>query len=267
MMHEVKTIVVPLDGEPHSELPLRLATDLALRLEADLLLLSSVLTLVERQFRLDQLRALAEELAQSGVAVRVEVALTHDIPGPITEAAASNGLIVMATSAKLGLHEGHMGSIAESVVRGTPEPVLLVGPHATPELGVARVVVPVDGSDAAEAALGPAADWAALLDVPLWVVTVVTPEQADAAAKAGVTAEHGYVKRLSQRVGSDVTGEFEVLHGSDPADRIVDFLGDDALCVMTTTGKSGIRRLVMGSVATGVVRRSPRPVLVVTAPG
>lgn len=266
MMRAVKTIVVPLDGESHSEQPLPLAAHLAQRFGTDVLLLSSVLTLVERQLRLVQLRTLADELAASGVESRVDVALTNDIAGPIVEAAADHGLIVMATSAKLGLHEGHLGSIAEKVVRGTSEPVLLLGPHAVPDIGVNRVVVPVDGSDTAEAALVPAADWAEMLAVPLWVVTVVTPEQGDAAAKAGVTAEHGYVKRLSQRFADRVDAEFEVLHGSDPADRIVDFLDDDSLCVMTTTGKSGLRRLVMGSVATGVVRRSPRPVLVVTTP-
>ena len=94
----------------------------------------------------------------------------------------------------------------------------------------------------------------------------MTPDQAHAAAKAGVTAEHGYVKRLSQRYADKLDAEFEVLHGADAAESLLAFLDDDALCVMTTTGKSGLRRLVMGSVATGVVRKATKPVLVVRSP-
>ena len=261
-MREIKTVVVPLDGEKNSERALPLAVRLADRLGVEVRLLSSVTTPEERHFRLDQLRALSGDIFD-GPEVVIDVIETVDVASPIEAAAADFGLIVMATSAKLGLHDGHMGSIAERVVRDVKETVMLVGPHAAADLDIDKVVVPVDGSDAAVEALAPAVAWAELLDVPLWVVTVVTPDQQHAAAQAGVHAEHGYVKRLSERVADRVDAEFEVLHGEDPVESLLDFLGGDSLCIMTTTGKSGLRRLVMGSVATGVVRKAAKPVLVV----
>jgi len=264
-MRDIKTIVVPLDGEPNSERALPLALDLAQQLGARVLLLSSVTALDERHFRTQQLQTLADGLERVDEGVSVDVVHTDDVSAPIEEAAMEQSMIVMATSGKVGLHDGHIGSIAEKVVREVHEPVFLVGPAADARLDVGKVVVPVDGSAAAEAAIDLAADWADEFGVPLWVVTVVTPDQQAAAAKAGVTAEHGYVKRLADRVSDRVDGEFEVLHGDDPVESLIDFLGDDSLCVMTTTGKSGISRIVIGSVAAGVVRRSQRPVLVVTS--
>lgn len=266
VMQNVKSVVVPLDGEANSERAIPVAVAIARRLGVDVRLLTAVLTPDEHKFRLAQLQTVVDDLSGSDLSISAHVALTHDVAGPIEDAADPSTLVVMATSAKLGLHDGHMGSIAEKVVRNVRDPVLLVGPHADASLDVRRVVVPVDGSPAAEMALYPAAEWARMLDVPLWVVTVVSPDEQAAAAKAGVTAEHGYVKRLADRVGDDVDGEFEVLHGANPVDSLTDFLGEDALCVMTTTGKSGLRRLVMGSVATGVVRHARRPVVVVNSP-
>ncbi len=265
-MQSVKSVVVPLDGEQNSERVIPVAVEIARRLGVDVRLLSAVVTPEERDYRLTQLKAIADGLGDAGTTVSVDVVVTHDVARPIEEAASGETLVAMATSAKLGLHDGHLGSIAEKVVRNVRDAVLLVGPHAGASLDVQRVVVPVDGSPAAEVALTPAMSWARFLGVPLWVVTVVSPDEQAAAAKAGVTAEHGYVKRLADRVDDGVDGEFEVLHGAEPVDSLMDFMDEDALCVMTTTGKSGLRRIVMGSVATGVVRRSHRPVVVVNSP-
>ena len=51
-----------------------------------------------------------------------------------------------------------------------------------------------------------------------------------------------------------------------PEDAIVDFVGDEGTCVMTTHGRSGLSRVVAGSVATGVVAKSKRAVVVYRPP-
>lgn len=262
-VRDIKRVVVALDGETNSQRALPVAIEVANQLDAPIALLSSVTSVEERLFRLRQLEEISEQLERSGLPTDTDVALTDDVAQPIEAAADDETLIVMATSAKIGLHDGHVGSIASRVVRHVDHPVLLVGPQADGDMSISRIVVPVDGSAASAHALEPAAGWAVLLDVPLWVVTVVTPDLQSAAAGAGVTAEHGYVRRLAQQVPDGIDSEFEVLHGDDVVTGLRDFIGADGLCVMTTTGKSGIRRLVMGSVASGVVRLSPKPVLVV----
>jgi universal stress protein A len=61
---------------------------------------------------------------------------------------------------------------------------------------------------------------------------------------------------------SSVAYRHEVRRG-DPATEIVKFAKENAvdMIVMTTHGRSGISRLLMGSVAEHVVRRAPCPVL------
>jgi nucleotide-binding universal stress UspA family protein len=61
--------------------------------------------------------------------------------------------------------------------------------------------------------------------------------------------------------------EYRVCRG-DPASRIVALAGGLKcdLIVMGTHGRAGLKRLVLGSVAEGVLRRAPCPVLTVKAP-
>ena len=53
-----------------------------------------------------------------------------------------------------------------------------------------------------------------------------------------------------------------VLHGTDPVQAIVEFAADDGTVVMSTHGRTGLRRVFGGSVATGVVANSKRAVVV-----
>lgn len=205
-----------------------------------------------------------------GFDVAVEVASSPDPTKAICAAAGDQRIVCMATAGSLRPHGGHVGSVAEGVVREIGRVVALVGPHmvAHPGESTRRVIVPVDGSELSEASLAVAGDLARALGVPLYVVTNIDPktEQAAGATMTGddVAAESGYVHRLATHVGNDfgVEAEYEVLHGTDPARAIVDFTGADATVVMSTHGRSGLTRLFGGSVATGVVAHSQRAVFV-----
>lgn len=194
---------------------------------------------------------------------------SDSIADGIAEAAVDADLVCMSTAATVLPHERHIGSIAESVVRRVTTPVILVGPKAQ---GVVeddpRVVVPVDGSEHAEAALAPAAELAAALGGEVWVVTVVSRSQQEQAgailgAELGVL-ESAYVRRLARSIGKDA--QWEVLHGSDPAAAILDFAHPDGVVVTSTHGRSGLGRLFAGSVAMEIVAGSHRPVVVLRPP-
>lgn len=64
--------------------------------------------------------------------------------------------------------------------------------------------------------------------------------------------------------GSDITINLELVAGGDAADEITAYAeaNDVDLIAVTTHGRTGFRRLALGSVAEAVIRRSSVPVLV-----
>jgi len=202
----------------------------------------------------------------------VRVFVHDDAASAIADCSASASLVCMTTAATLVPHGGHFGSIAEQVVRNVEIPVVLLGPKASGPFQARRVVVPVDGSEAAEYAVADAAAFADAIGAEVWFVTVESREQESmVAAVAGSDAsaiESGYVMHLSRRLGREVsqTPQFEVLHGSDVADAILEFAEPDAVIAMSTHGRSGLRRLFAGSVTTHVVAGSTQPTLVIRPP-
>jgi nucleotide-binding universal stress UspA family protein len=81
-------------------------------------------------------------------------------------------------------------------------------------------------------------------------------------------AQHGLEKiREEMRKGTDVALDVVVVHGS-PARTIMSFSRKErfGMVVMGTHGRTGLRRLVMGSVAEAVVRGANCPVLTVHIP-
>lgn len=201
------------------------------------------------------------------------VAVGGDLVESIVEAAGSNALVCMGTAASVRFHSGHFGSVAEAVTRQLGRPLALVGPEMEPEPGSStkKVVVAIDGSPLSEMGIDVGAELASILGVPLWLVTVITPKQMSASREVGVDTaamESNYVHNRSQAVAADydIEVDYEVLHRDDAAEAIVEFVGDDGTAVLTTHGRSGLSRLVAGSVATGVVAKSKRAVFVYRPP-
>ena len=259
-------LVVPLDGSEPSVRSVPVAGRLALRLGLSIRLFSAS---VDPQGSRQWMRDVADRYLP-GSDITIDVSDSGSPVDAIVDAAASTGLVCMATAASSRPHQALVGSVAEGVTRAIGRPVVLVGPEMQPHPGqrTQRVIVPVDGSKRSEASLDVGADLASALDVGLWIVTVVSHKtEATAAAAVGdslLLVESGYVARLagdmSERVSRQV--DYEVLHLDNPAKAIVDFAGDDGTVVMSTHGRSGLSRLFGGSIATGVVARSKRAVLV-----
>jgi nucleotide-binding universal stress UspA family protein len=258
-------MLVPLDGREASLRAVPVAGRIAKRLGLPLKLFG---VSDDQEGTKEWLRSQADRLLPDSE-VPVGVA-SGDPAEAIVSEAGSHTLVCMATAATLRPHQGHIGSVAEAVVRGVGRPVLLIGPHADIDPGQpsSRIVIPVDGSHLSEEALDVAGDLAQALGIEVWVVSVI-PVGVEAAAEARLqvdlsTRESGYVRGLAGRLADKfgIATGFEVLHITDPADAILDFTGHDGIVVMSTHGRSGLSRLFAGSVAHGVVAGSHRPVVV-----
>ena len=237
---------------------MRMASDLAQLRGLPIEIRSYVTDDREIEPRREALERLSASVSES-VPVTVKVARARET-GEAVALTPNDVFSCIATSAKHLPHEGHVGSYAERLLRYADNPVVVLGPHASPELSALdRVVVPVDGSALAERAVTVGADLAKLMSAELWIISVIDASAQHQAEAAGVTIESGYVRRLAQ----PHNGQFEVMHGSHVAERIIDFAQSDSLIVMSSHGRTGFDRLIAGSVAMAVIAESCGPVVVV----
>ena len=142
-----------------------------------------------------------------------------------------------------------------------------------------RIVVGLDGSDVSEIALHTGAELAKGLGVPLHLVRVADlavvpwgPAEA-AAAYAELSDEMTEEKREAEeyleslaaplrQAGQNVTVE---VRSGPAAAELCEAAKPSDLLVVASHGRSGWRRLVLGSVAEEVVKHASAPVLVVRA--
>jgi nucleotide-binding universal stress UspA family protein len=144
-----------------------------------------------------------------------------------------------------------------------------------------NILIALDGSRFAERALEPALQAARKFGSRVTLVRIVTQELQPVAIPPAVglptvdlsdqTAElemqeaEGYLDSLRRKwSGPGLSVSVEVARG-DPAMMILDTAGAVAadLIVMTTHGRTGLRRLIYGSVAEAVLRGSDIPVLLI----
>lgn len=137
-----------------------------------------------------------------------------------------------------------------------------------------RILVPTDGSEGSMVAIDHAVDLALVHDAVLRGVYVVN-ESALAGASVEVPWEGLYahlreegesaLERLRDRAEmADIPVETELREGR-PSQKIVEeaIEAECDLIVMGTHGRSGLDRLLLGSVAEGVIRTATVPVLTV----
>jgi nucleotide-binding universal stress UspA family protein len=152
-----------------------------------------------------------------------------------------------------------------------------------------RLLVPLDGSRFGSRALRYSTEVAHRFGAEIVLLQVVkpatpvpvsggmapgmgSPKGAEVAMQAALEEEKrdraharrylsGKVRTLKSR---DIEASYRVIVG-DPARSIMKFADKEKidLVVMTTHGKSGLKRAIMGSVADAVIRESGKPVLVV----
>lgn len=215
-------------------------------------------------------RIASTRAAESGRPVTSEVLDGADVPGVLTRLAAEREarFVVMGTRAAGAAGRALRGSVADRVMRESTRPVVLVPPSADrlrdKRIEVARVMVPLDGSDLASRSV----DY--LLALPHadrleYVLVEVVAGRGDDRARAQAAQRlDAAAERVRARGAASV--EVAVLEARDPAAAIIGSVRDALvdLIAMSTRGAGGLRRMVLGSVAEGVVRASEVPVLLLT---
>jgi len=296
-----KQILVPLDGSPLAEAVLPHATVFAKAYGAQLVLMGVVdpaglevhedyqryvSPLVERGqewFRL-YLEEAADRRQREGVSTRTEVAV-----GPVPETISayaersSIDLIAMSTHGRSGPERWMLGSVTDRVLHHCHTPMLIIRPteQGAPPPTVKTLIVPLDGSDLGEAALPYARDVARQMKLRAVLVEVVSPGLAtygEAEAFSGFPEEMighmeataaEYLAGIAERFLADGSQcDTKVLVGPVSAS-LTEFAKTEpaSLIAMSTHGRSGVARTVLGSVADRMVRSSGDAVLVVRPGG
>jgi nucleotide-binding universal stress UspA family protein len=141
-----------------------------------------------------------------------------------------------------------------------------------------KILVPLDGSELAEAVVPHVSELARRINAEVYLLRVMTqttyePTYVTATATLPQRGENvgarahaeGYLQRIAfDHFPSNLRVSYEVT-GGPVADTILDYAaGIQAdLIAMSTHGRSGIARMVIGSIADEIVRRSHLPVLLV----
>lgn len=137
---------------------------------------------------------------------------------------------------------------------------------------IKRILVPSDGSPPSLAALCEAAMLAEELGASIDVLEVQGPDRFEVGSAVSVSAgTHERAQRdleqavdaVKRNLGERVTRRTE---RGDPLRTIIDTAADYDLVVMGTHGRIGRLHSLLGSVAEGVVRNAPCPVLTVRQP-
>lgn len=215
-------------------------------------------------------------------AALVQVHTTHPglrVTGRATTGSAAHDLIDASEDADtvvVGAHGrggvvGLLGSVSLQVAMHSLVPVVVVRPHSR---SAGPVVVGVDGSTSARAAVAFGFEQAEARKVPLVVVAawhvefvggavVTTPGSPQwTAVEDRLAALVEEICQEPRRAHPGVEPEVRVVHGR-PADAVVDAAGEAGLVVVGARGRGGFRGLLLGSVSHEVLQRSTCPVAVV----
>ena len=244
---------------------------------------------MERAYLEERARQLRSLVAATVVADH----LTGSPVEAIAEIAASTqvSLIVMTTHGRTGVSRVWLGSVADGVVRSAGVPVLMLRPTTEPstaeqhDVGVfSRVLIPLDGSSAAESILHPALELAGpnasyilariVQPVPLLIPGVdpstLTSMVPDPSATELVLADaRQYIEKVADRLAKQGVNATEqcVELGERTASMLLDAAKtrDVDLIALSTHGR-GMTRLFVGSVADKLLRGSAMPLLVSRRP-
>ncbi len=199
-------------------------------------------------------------------------------------------MIAMTTHGHRGILHWLFGSVAAELVQATPRPLLLLRPQESDRLfsmqdfkvaSYQNIVVPLDASTFAEQALSHASELATAMNAKLHLISIVLPphtlpihihkeKESQTLMRATlhqteVERRKHYLKQKAEdfkeqgiRVHTDVAS-------GHPAEEILRFCTQDeqTLLVMTTHGRSGLRRILLGGVAMKVVQEAHVPVLLI----
>jgi nucleotide-binding universal stress UspA family protein len=280
----VKTLLVPLDGSALADAILPHVERFLADGPCDVLLLrvlppadaaeevpgQAQLERDAMQAHLDTTRARLEALGARVTTIVREGDPAAEILFAIDQHSPS--LVAMSSHGRSGVLRWIRGSVAERVLRSCATPMLLVTPRAD-EGGVEqrfrRILVPLDGGERSATILPAVTDLARRHDAEVLLLRVEQeglsrPMLAVALNPAKVVES---LRPWMERLASDGVRCRALAAQGDSASEILDAAEREGadLIAMTTHGRTGLSRLVDGSVSERVLRHCRRPLLVVHA--
>lgn len=267
---KMETLIVATDGSEFSKNAIREAIKLAKVCSSKLIAVSVMQTNLEFEAGVPQVIEKAEKEAaehlesiknmasKEDVECETIVHLSEEPYQDIVYEAKKNhvNLIIIGTHGRTGLKKLMMGSVTAKVIGHAPCKVLVVPLNAKVECR--NILVATDGSRYSDAAASEAIDIAKRCGSSLIVLSVAS---SDAEVRE---ADNNVKKVVALAIKEGIKTEGITLKGK-PYETIVQTSKQKEadLIIVGSHGKTGLKRLFMGSVAEGVISHAESVVLVV----
>src|SRR4030043_322969 len=282
-MGRYKKILVAIDGSESSRNALRQAIKLANSEECWITVVSVIPSYtgdLSATFIGDMRKAMAEPcekaLSEAENIAKSERALIKTVceEGEIYErivdlADAENcDLIVMGRKGLSQIERAFMGSVAARVIGHSQRDVLVVPENTA--IGWNSIFLNTDGSKYSEAATESAINFAKSYGGELMVLSVVEVTEEFLARAPGMVEDmvkkaKGFVEDVKKKAEGYNIKTTPFVREGEAYRVITNFARENKvdIIVLGSHGRTGLKRLLMGSVTTKVIGYSPRPVLVV----
>jgi nucleotide-binding universal stress UspA family protein len=280
----IERIVVPLDGSMTAEAILPQVRRLLYRNDSEVILVRAVVPPPSENSMMvaeaglgaarEYLLGKKEALEAAGARVKAVVRIGTPV-GVLLDVAEEEKatLISIATHGATGLSRLLMGSVAEAILRKTPIPVLALRPFWSYELvpkggtefnPIRNILYTVDGSDLSAAALPGVLELAGLFESRIVLLRVLEPKKGKPASQQEFEDAEAQLKQLASMIEKKGVETLRLLEAGDPIEQILKAVkvNDIDLLALTTHGRGGISRAILGSVTEEVLRQAPVPVLV-----
>ncbi|TAL55133.1 MAG: universal stress protein [Nanoarchaeota archaeon] len=267
---KMEKLLVATDGSVFSKSAVREAVNLAKICSGKLYAVSVVKTnpefedvvpmvieKLEKEAR-EHLESVKDKASREGVDCEIIVNRSEEPYQNIVDEATRNhvNMIIVGTHGRTGLKRLMMGSVTAKVIGHSTCNVLVVPLDAKIECG--NILIATDGSKYSEAAASEAIGIAKRCGGSLTVISV-------ASADAEILSAEDYVKEVSELAGKEGIKTDGLAVKGIPYKAIVDASKQKRadLIVVGSHGRTGIERLLMGSVTERVIGHSESAVLVV----
>ena len=283
------SILLPVDGSEHASRIVVHAAELAQRIGASIDLLfvadttrdsvtvvsGTVIDALEREGE-EVVSEVAKTLGSLGVEHQTDVVQGNPAPAIVDYAEdAGYDLIVLPTHGRTGISRYLLGSVTEKVVRLSDIPVLTAKMQSESRLNFPyeEILLPIDGSPAATAAADHGLALAATLDASVTVLSVVDdtslgPDLRSVLSEAELArpAREAVEAVAATAENYDLAAVDTHVEQGSPAEVISERIETDAVdaVVIGSSGRRGVDRILLGSVAEKTVRSATVPVITVS---
>jgi hypothetical protein len=268
----MEKLMVATDGSKYSESAIREAISLAKICSSNLIAVSVVKTNLEfdsvlpqfvekaEQEAMKHLESVKARAAKEGINCITIVSLSEEPYEDIVRHASKNNvdMIIMGTHGKTDIKRLMMGSVTALVIGHAPCNVLVLPLNA--KIECKSVLIATDGSRYSEAAASEALGIAKRCGSSLIVISVAASDEEIVSAKNNVNKVAEAAEKEDLKTTSVVTK-------GKPYEAIIETSKQKKadLIIVGSHGRTGLARLLMGSVTERVIGHAGAPVLVVKA--